>query len=226
MSFFYSIPAGIAGSILNTVSSLRAAKIAEDQAEVEATYRELEAQNAENAAALEAANIRAASEYNEAQARKRLQYIISTNRAIGATSGVDISSGSPMMAQIENVKQAEMEALNIRRGGEMAANIRLYEGQLQAQERYFLGTQARYQAKLIKEQRPYTIAAGVTLATGYAAQGYMQYNRTPTASAPSASTQNVAQTESVLQSWGSTSPYSGDYGGGSEFGGDYDYGYF
>ena len=42
-------------------------------------------------------------------------------RATAEAAGVDVSSGTPLLLQLNNARQAEMEALNIRRTGAIRA---------------------------------------------------------------------------------------------------------
>jgi len=69
------------------------------------------------AASAEAASIREAAGFEERQTRRRAQEIIAKGQAIGAASGLDIASGSPLLMELENVRQAELEALSVRHRG-------------------------------------------------------------------------------------------------------------
>lgn len=59
-----------------------------------------------------------------------------------AASGVDITSGSPLLLELDRVKQSELEALNTRRSGQLGA------------------TSKRFQAGQYKQSIPYLIAGG------------------------------------------------------------------
>lgn len=82
------------------------------------------------AAEAEATSIREAAAFEETQSRRRSAQLMAKGLAIGAASGVDISSGSPLLLELDNARQAELEALNIRRTGEVAARGREFEARL------------------------------------------------------------------------------------------------
>ena len=82
------------------------------------------------AAGAEAASIREAAGFEERQTRRRAAEIIAKGRAIGAASGIDIASGSPLLMELENVRQAELEALSVRHRGETAARGKQFEAKL------------------------------------------------------------------------------------------------
>jgi len=98
---------GVAGSTLSQAQSVRAASQA---AETEAGFREAEARSAEQVAAAE-----------EAQDRRRTERIIAKQRAISAASGIDISSGSPLLQELDAAREAEISALTIRQRGAVQA---------------------------------------------------------------------------------------------------------
>src|SRR3989442_13522914 len=64
------------------------------------------------------------------QARRRSQLLLGKQRAIGAAAGVDISSGSPLALELDNVHEAEIEALSIRRVGTLQAMTLKYAANL------------------------------------------------------------------------------------------------
>lgn len=82
------------------------------------------------AAEAEAASIREASAFEERQFRRRAALAIGKWQAIGAASGVDIATGSPLLLELDNARQAELEALNIRRTGEVGAAGKQFEAKL------------------------------------------------------------------------------------------------
>lgn len=73
---------------------------------------------------LEARSIRSQAMFDEAEDRRRTAKILGKSRAIGAASGVDISSGSPLLQLLDSAREAELSALNIRHGGERAAEAK------------------------------------------------------------------------------------------------------
>ena len=52
-----------------------------------------------------------AGEYNASLVRNRAAYQAGRSRSVGAASGVDISSGTPLDVMLESAKQAELDAL-------------------------------------------------------------------------------------------------------------------
>ena len=166
----------VAGTGVAVASSIQASEQAALNAEAEAEFRNREAENALKAAEIESGNIREAAAYDERQARRRLRVILAQNRAAVAASGLDPSSGSPAMAELENVKQAEIEALNIRRIGSVSSSAREYEGLISAQERRFAGNVKRMEASYSRGQIPYTVGAGLTQASGSVLSAWSGYN--------------------------------------------------
>lgn len=76
--------------------------------------------NAEiDAAKLERKTIKAETRFQEQQSRRRTSMAIGKQMAILAASGVDITSGSPLFMELDSVRQAELEALNIRHSGKL-----------------------------------------------------------------------------------------------------------
>lgn len=100
---------GIAGQ---TVSGIQSAR-------TQSKFAKAEAESARQAAAAE-----------EAADRRRTQRILSKQRAIGAASGVDISSGSLLEFILDSAKEAELSALNIRYGGALKSQSKLQESEL------------------------------------------------------------------------------------------------
>jgi len=166
-----------AGTGVAVASSIQASEQAALNAEAEAEFRNREADTAIKAAEVESANIREAAAYDERQARRRLRVILGQNRAAVAASGLDPSSGSPAMAELENVKQAEIEALNIRRIGSVSSSVREYEGLISANERRFAGSVKKLEASYSRRQIPYTAASGLAQVGGSVLSSWSGYNR-------------------------------------------------
>jgi len=101
--------AGVAGSTYAGVQS----------AKMQAKAAEREAESAQQAAAFE-----------EQQYRRKAAIARGKGEATAAASGLDISTGSPLLLDLENARQTELEALNIRRGGQFAAESKRYEATL------------------------------------------------------------------------------------------------
>lgn len=79
-------------------------------------------------AKMEAKTIREQAEFDEGQLRRRASLLLGKQQAVGAASGIDITSGSSLFAELDNIKQIELEALNVRRRGQMAASSALFAG--------------------------------------------------------------------------------------------------
>ena len=106
-------------------------------------------------AAAEASDLQAKSQldtaaYNERQFRRRADLIVGQQQAIFGAAGVDTASGSPLLQELDTVRQTEMEALNIRRGGDVAAAASRFEARLR-----------RFQGDYFSGQIPGQIAGGV-----------------------------------------------------------------
>lgn len=124
------------------------------------TKASVEAANARAAVArLEAESIRQKAAFDEQQARRRALLIMGKTRAITAAGGVDLSRGSPLFVDLDNTRQMEIEALNIRRSGELGASAKEYE------------------ATLAKSSVPGTILAGAATGTGSILSSWLPYIR-------------------------------------------------
>ena len=69
------------------------------------------------AAEAEAKSLREQAAFDERESRQRARRVIAKGRAVGAASGVDIGSGSPLLLELESAREAELEAQAIRAGG-------------------------------------------------------------------------------------------------------------
>jgi len=86
------------------------------------------------------------AEFDERQQREKALRLLSAQRARAAKGGVLAEQGSPLFVNLDIGEKAEIDALNIRRGGELRAS------DLRAQ-----GALARYQGQ-VKEQQGYNEA--------------------------------------------------------------------
>ena len=111
--------AAVAGTTISVVSSIQQQNAASEAARAEAAAREAEAQSARESAA-----------YEERQFRRRAALLIGKQNALAAATGLDISSGSPLIAELDTVQQTELEALNIRRTGAVSASSKEFEARL------------------------------------------------------------------------------------------------
>jgi hypothetical protein len=115
----------LAGAVGSTLANIKAAKA--------------------NAAGLEyeAQNIEANTAFEARQERRRQRILQGEANAITAASGLDPTSGSPLLLELDRVRQGAMEVESIKRAGRVAATTR------------------RYGADLQKGSIPYSILGGV-----------------------------------------------------------------
>jgi len=82
------------------------------------TISQVQASRGQAAAAdAEAESIREQAAFEERESRQRSRRVIAKGRAIGAASGVDIGSGSPLLLELDSAREAELEAQAIKAGG-------------------------------------------------------------------------------------------------------------
>lgn len=112
----------IGGLGLETVSEVQAADISAKSQQAQA--RSIEQQTA----------------FDERQQRRQASLMQGQANAIGAASGLDISSGSSLLMELDRAKQSEIQAQGIRRSGD-----------IQAQS-------LRYGARLARRSIPFTVA--------------------------------------------------------------------
>jgi hypothetical protein len=154
--------AAIVGTAVSTYAVYAQAEQQQKAAKAESQFREQEAESARQSAA-----------YQERQYRRRVALLLGKQEAIAGASGTDPSSGSPLLMELDNVRQGEMEALNIRRTGEATAFGREYEARL-----------ARQRASFASQQKGFAVAGGVTKAAGSILGGWYgrsgsYYSRNP-----------------------------------------------
>lgn len=109
------------GTVMGTGAGLASSK-------ANAQASEQEAQNFEQSAALQ-----------ERQFRRSAELEAGKGRAISAASGVRADTGSPLLAELDFAKQAEIEAQNIRRTGAIQAGSKRYEARLLNRSNLFTG---------------------------------------------------------------------------------------
>ena len=126
--------AGVAGSLLGTVGKVQ---------EADLTAKSLQS---------EARSIEEQSAFDARQQQRRNRLVQGEANAQAAASGVSLSSGSPLLLELDRVKQGEIERQSIIRAGSVAAAGR------------------RYGARLARRSIPYTILGGI-LGAGSAGAG-------------------------------------------------------
>ena len=119
---------GVIGAGISTYAAYSQAQQQQQAAKSESAFRMQEAESARQSAA-----------YEERQYRRRIALLLGKQEAIAGASGTDPTSGSPLLMELDNVKQGELEALNIRRTGQVAASAREYEARLARQRASFAG---------------------------------------------------------------------------------------
>ncbi len=96
-----------------------------------------------NAMQAEARSVEAQAAFDETQQRRVSKLDQGKANAIVAASGVSMSSGSPLLMELDRIKQSEIEALSIRRSGKMQAES------------------LRFGARMQRRSIPWKIAGGV-----------------------------------------------------------------
>lgn len=99
-----------AGLIASAAGTLFSANQQKKMADYNAAVSENNAEMAENKAA-----------YDAKMHNQEVRRILATQRGLYGKSGVDSSSGSPLLVMNDTVKQGAMDALAIRYGGDIAA---------------------------------------------------------------------------------------------------------
>ena len=117
---------GIAGAVGETVANVQASDV---------TAKGLDAQ---------ARSIDQQTTFDVTQQQRKNRLMLGDANARGAASGISISSGSPLLHELDRVKQASIQEQSIQRSGNIhAANT-------------------RFQSRMVRRQIPFQILAGVT----------------------------------------------------------------
>jgi hypothetical protein len=152
MSFWFKMGTAVAAlAILGMVGGILAKRQAAESQEKllwkEAILRRQEAEAIAESAAFE-----------ERQARRKSTLILGKQRAIAAAAGVESSSGSPLLAELDSIRESEIEALSIRRVGQMGVVAKQYESEL-----------AKYSARLVERKKTWDTILGTLQIGGVAA---------------------------------------------------------
>jgi hypothetical protein len=91
----------------------------------------------------QARSIDAQTDFNVMQARRKNALLLGEANATGAAGGVAITSGSPLLHELDRVKQTEIEAQNIRAQGQNEAAA------------------TRFGSRMTRRQIPFQILGGV-----------------------------------------------------------------
>ncbi len=116
---------GIVGSTMDTIGNVMAKDVQAKQLDVEAR------------------SVLDQAAFAERQQRRQGQIYMSENTAETASSGVDIRHGSPLFLALDQAKQNELQALSIRRAGQVGYN------------------QLKFSSQMTKRQIPFDIARGI-----------------------------------------------------------------
>lgn len=138
---------------VGTWQAVQSRQQAADEADAIAEQKDKEAQAARDAAA-----------YQEQQHRRKIALLSGKQEAITAAAGVSLYGGSPQDAELDLATQSELEALNIRRGGQVESQAKDFEARL-----------SRYRASSQRSAIKYDIAGGVLQASSGAVQSYAGY---------------------------------------------------
>jgi hypothetical protein len=105
----------------------------------------------------EGRSIEEQAKFDERQARRDSALYQGKANATVAASGVSLSSGSPLLMELDRAKQAEIQALSIRRAGQMGVAAK------------------RFESRLTRRQIPWQIFGGIaktgSILSTYAGQG-------------------------------------------------------
>lgn len=89
------------------------------------------AQQQKQAAKAQARSAEESAQFAATQAAREHAQIMGRQRAIAAASGVEPGSGSPLMIELDNARQAKLDELNIIRTGNVQASALNWEAKAQ-----------------------------------------------------------------------------------------------
>ena len=147
------IVVGVAAAGVGTYYAVQSSENQAALSRAATKQKKLEAQQAAESAAFE-----------EAQTRRRTALIAGKQQAIMAAAGLDTTTGMPLVQDVDLSKQAEIEALNVRRTGRVNQQSRLFEAGI-----------AKFRRDEAKGAIPFQIAGGVLSAAGSGLSGYSDY---------------------------------------------------
>lgn len=120
--------ATVAGGVISAVGAIRQGRASQVQGNLQGQILDQQAEGD-----------RRQSEADERDFRSRQSRVLAARRAALGASGVDPSSGSPLLVGQDFASETELQALRIRTGGEVKAT----RAEQQAQLQRFQGRQAR-----------------------------------------------------------------------------------
>ena len=104
-----------AGTAISAFGAIQQGRAAKAQGQFEAALLEQQADVTEQQAASE----RTAARQSEEDFRRQQSALMARRRAILGASGVDLSTGSPLLVSLDLARETELQALRIRSGGEI-----------------------------------------------------------------------------------------------------------
>jgi len=140
--------AAVIGTAVSTYAAYAQSQAQQEAAKTEAGFRRQEAESARESAA-----------YEERQQRRRMTLLLGMQNAILEATGVDTTSGSPLLLELDSVRQAELDAQNTRRTGEVSAFGSEFQARLARQRAAAAGTSGGF-----------AVAGGVLKATSILGQ--------------------------------------------------------
>lgn len=148
-----AVAVAVIGIGISTYAASEQAASSRKAAELQSDFRMQEAESARQAAAFE-----------ERQFRRRAAILLGKSSAVTAATGLDPTEGSPLLAELDNTRQTELNALNIRRGGDVNAAAKSFEARLE-----------RIRASQFGQQQSLAIAGGATKAGGTILSSWARY---------------------------------------------------
>lgn len=125
--------AAAVGTAVATYAAYAQSQSQQEAAKTEAGFRAQEAESARQSAAFE-----------EQQQRRRMALLLGKQSALIGMTGVDPTQGSPLLMELDSVRQAELDAQNIRRTGEVSGFGSEMQARLARQRAASAGTQGGF----------------------------------------------------------------------------------
>jgi len=155
----------VAGTAVSVYSAVQAQQAQADQERALAKQKQVEK-----------ANIQSSAVFEQAQSARKAALLLGEEQAIFASGGAETTSGTPLITELDIVRQAGLENQNIKRQAILSGSALEFESNV-----------ARYRASLAEGAIGTTIAGGVLQAT---TTGFSTYS--------------VASRRSILSDWQGT----------------------
>ncbi len=151
------------GTALSVVGIIVSARSQEEAGQVQQQGYEANAEVIE----ADATVVESEAAYSESQHREKVRRLLATQRSLYAKSGVDLSSGSPLVVLGQTAAEGEEESLQIRRTGQIDALRLRNQAKIQ---KYYGGTTASA-ASTTSKATLLTGLGGAALNFGMASKG-------------------------------------------------------